>query len=233
MTTRNRARKFYLIVDTETTAKKTVFDFSAIIVDKSGNIHSQLAVVVEENISAELFSDNSTGFFGKHNLSQRKAHYVNMCQSGTRVIASVAHINNWLSWVNHYYNPELTAYNLAFDMGACRLSGIDLNIFSKSFCLWQAAIGNLTGRKYFNFVLDNHYFNNRTALGNLTIQTNAQVMAHYVTGLQRTEPHTALEDARDFELPILLSVIKRANWRKRVRPYNWADFVVRLRYKAK
>jgi aryl-alcohol dehydrogenase-like predicted oxidoreductase len=59
---------------------------------------------------------------------------------------------------------------------------------------------------------DNHYFNNRTDKGNMGYKTNAEVMAHYVIGNYSEEPHTALEDAQYYELPILVSILKKKNW---------------------
>jgi len=38
------------------------------------------------------------------------------------------------------------------------------------------------------------------------------------------EPHTALEDARDFELPILLNILKKRDWQDNIKPYDWKDF---------
>ena len=232
MATKLGARKFYLLVDTETTMCGKVFDFAAIITDRKGNIYNKLAVIVDENKSKDLFSDNSSGFFDIKNVSLRKGTYSAMVDSGDRIIANIQTVNVWLDFVNKTYNPELTAYNLGFDSRVCLDSGIELNIFNKSFCLWQAATGNLCNKRFFTFTLDNHYFNNRTAKGNMTVKTNAEVMAHYVTGTGNTEPHTALEDVVYFELPILLNVIKRKKWRDNIKPYNWKKFVVRANYKA-
>jgi hypothetical protein len=47
-----------------------------------------------------------------------------------------------------------------------------------------------------------------------------------------TEPHTALEDARDFELPILTNIIKKRNWQDNIIPYDWNKFQVRDNFKA-
>ena len=46
------------------------------------------------------------------------------------------------------------------------------------------------------------------------------------------EPHTALEDARDFELPILTHIIKKRNWQDNIIPYDWNKFQVRDNFKA-
>jgi hypothetical protein len=45
-----------------------------------------------------------------------------------------------------------------------------------------------------------------------------------------TEPHTALEDARDFEIPILQKIVRSKGWRDRIEPYDWKKFQVKDHY---
>jgi hypothetical protein len=42
-----------------------------------------------------------------------------------------------------------------------------------------------------------------------------------------------LEDARDYELPILQLILKKKNWRDKVTPYNWREFQVKDNFVAK
>ena len=68
----------------------------------------------------------------------------------------------------------------------------------------------------------------------MTIQTNAEKMAHYITGRNNDEPHTALEDAIYFELPILIAVLKKRNWKEFMgTAYNWRDYQVKDHFQAK
>jgi hypothetical protein len=228
-------KQFFAILDTETTIADTVADFAIVIVDRDGKIFNQCAVLVAGHYGThELFYDRAAAdIWGTVGLEKRKANYVAMLDSGLRMVASVAAINRWINQAIGKYNPTLTAYNLAFDLGKCANTGIDVTGFSAKFCLWQAAVGNICQRKAFKtFALQNHAFNKVTKNGNMTFQTNAEIVAGFLNNEFVKEPHTALEDARDFELPILQHVIKRRNWQDNVKPYAWQDFQVKDHFKA-
>lgn len=229
-------KQYFVILDTETTMENTVADFAIIICDREGKIYNQCAVLVAEHYgNFELFHDkNANDIWGYGGLEKRKANYVKMLDKGTRMLASVNAINKWIQQAIGKYNPSLTAYNLAFDLDKCEKTGIDLTGFADKFCLWQAAIGNICNTKQFKqFVLENHGFNDRTGFGNMTIKTNAEIVAGFISGDFKDEPHTALEDARDFELPILREIVKKKKWREKITPYNWRNFQVRQHFVAK
>ena len=229
-------KQFFAILDTETTISDTVADFAIIIVDREGKIHNQCAVLVSGHYgNFELFHDkNANDIWGYAGLEKRKANYNQMLDSGSRMIASVSAINRWINQAIGKYNPILTAYNLAFDKSKCLNTGIDLSGFTDSFCLWSAAVGNICNKKDFRqFALQNHAFNKVTQYGNMTFQTNAEIVCGYIQGEFVKEPHTALEDARDFELPILQAIVKKRNWRDNIKPYNWKDFQTKDWFQAK
>lgn len=220
-------KQYFIIVDTETTKDDTVADFGAVICDRNGIIANRCAVLVKDHFGAkELFYDpNVTGFWGKVAAQHRQERYSEMLNAGTRQLASVNAINRWLSQAIGRYNPTLTAYNLAFDEGKAANTGIDLGGFKDRFCLWQAAVGNICHKKEFKqFALENHAFNDRTQHGNMTMKTNAEIVAGFIHGEFREEPHTAIEDAEQFELPILRDIVKRKGWRDKITPYNWRSF---------
>ena len=228
-------KEFFLIIDTETTANDTVYDFGAVVVDRNGNIQTQCSIIVKEELDKDLFFDPSgKGMWSKQYANTKKANYLKMIDNGSRIVASVNAINRWLEKVNAKYNPYMTAYNLGFDQGKCANTGIDLTIFGKSFCLWHLACKVFANSKaYRSFVLDNHFFGNRTEKGNMTIKTNAEIMAYFVTGRNNPEPHTAIEDAVYFELPILIAAIKKRKWKDNIgHAYNWRDYIVKDHYKA-
>jgi hypothetical protein len=161
-----------------------------------------------------------------------------MLQDGRRMLASVASVNSWLSKVNAKYRPIVTAYNWAFDKAKLRNTGIDTTIFAESFCLWHASAGKwMHTRAYRQFILDNHLFNAPTAKGNMTFQTKAEPMAAFVLGdpNMASEPHTALEDARDYELPILKALVKTSSPKDymNAKPVTWRDTQVKDWYKPK
>ena len=223
-------RKYWIIIDTETTMNDTVADFGALVCDRKGNIYAECAVLVAGHYDEyELFYDASAdNIWGRAGLERRTKAYARMLETGSRMIASVAAINRWMAKAVAAYNPELTAYNLAFDTDKCARTGIDLDMFSSRFCLWQAAAG-VWGhtKKYREFVLNYHLFNPPTKLQNMTYKTNAEAMAGFLTGNYTLEPHTAIEDAKYYELPILVELLKKRNWREKARPYNWKRYQLR------
>lgn len=227
--------QFFAILDTETTCRDTVADIGIAIVDRKGTIHKQMAVLVRGEYDAvELFYDNRpSGIWSREYASQKRAAYDKMLESGSRILAGVDAINNWISKCIAVYNPTLTAYNLSFDVSKCGNTGINLNGFQNRFCLWQAAVGNIcNSRQYKQFVLDHHLFNKPTDKGNMTFQTNAEVVCGFVTGTLIDEPHTAIEDAINFELPILTHILKKSNWKSKITPYDWNQFQVRNHFKV-
>ena len=223
-------KQFFAIVDTETTMADSVADLGIIICDREGVIYNQCAVLVAGHYGThELFHDKAANdIWGYGGLEKRKAAYAEMLNSGSRMVASVNAVNRWINQAIGKYNPELTAYNLAFDKAKCANTGIELTGFKGEFCLWQAAVGNICPKKQFKqFALENHAFNKPTQTGNMTMQTNAEIVAGFIQGEFKEEPHTALEDARDFELPILREILKRKGWREKITPYNWRAFQVK------
>lgn len=229
-------KQFFLILDTETTKEDTVADFGIVICDRQGQVHKSLGVMVKDHFDTkELFYNPAdTGFWGKQAAQARRIKYNEMLNAGIRMMASVNAINKWIMQAIATYNPELTAYNLAFDVDKCQKTGIDLTGFKSSFCLWQASVGNICKTKAFKqFALENHAFNAPTEHRNMTMQTNAEIVAGFISGQFVEEPHTALEDAMYFELPILKEIIKKKGWREKIEPYNWRNFQVKDNFQVK
>jgi hypothetical protein len=239
------SKDYFITIDSETTIKNNVADFAAVISDRKGNIHTQCAVLVagvftdEEN--QPLFYDHyaKDETWSRRNLPARYAAYRAMIESGARMIASPAAINRWLDRAANTYNPVLTAYNLTFDLGKCANTGIDLTMFPRSFCMWHAAVNKWGANKKFReFILNTHAFNNPTAYGNMTFKTNAEVMARFILDNPElpNEPHTALEDIIFYELPILNQLVKTTSTKKLIentKGYNWKDFQVKDWFKAR
>ena len=203
-------RHYYFIVDTETTKKQTVADFGAVIVTKQGEIVEQFGAMVNGHFGKiPLFSDPSAdpdAFWSEQSVQRRAKNYDDMLESGERSISSVGLINQWLAGINARYSPVLTAYNIAFDLGKCRNTRINLGIFNSRFCLMKAAkrkIGVLS--EYHQFCQDRGLL---TAKG-CKPQMTADAMAKFILGDSlEDEPHTALEDARDYEAAILTYILR-------------------------
>lgn len=229
-------RKYFAIVDTETTIQDTVADFAIIICDREGRIYNQCAVLVAGHYDKfDLFYDKkASGLWSRSYAAKKRIAYDKMLEIGQRMMASPNAINRWLERAIGKYNPTLTAYNLAFDTSKSQNTGIDLSGFAERFCLWQAAVGNIcTSKPYRKFCVENHLFNPPTERRNMTFQTNAEAVAGFIAGAVTDEPHAALEDARDFELPILKAVVRRKNWQQKIRAYAWQDFQVKDNFVAR
>ena len=224
------AKDYYLIIDTETTMADTVADFGAVVVDRKGNVQTQCAVLVNGVFGIDplfyIADENAQNLWSKQGKDRRFDKYNQMLENGTRMLASIHAINRWLDRVKGKYNPTLTAYNLPFDTDKCAKTGIDLTMFDNSFCLWRVAFNKYAHTKaYKNFALSIHAFNNRTKLGNMSFQTNAEVMTRFITGQPdlEDEPHTALEDVMFYELPILKAIM-RSNTKKQMMALNEEAF---------
>lgn len=229
-----------MIVDTETTQDGLVADFGAVVCDRKGNIVNQCAVLVggiftDPDNHPLFFTSDPDGIWSKDGQDRRYKAYDRMLNSGSRMIASVNAINNWLGKAAAQYQPILTAYNLAFDLDKCVNTGIDLTFFNGSFCLWHASFAAWAHTKaYRKMVLDLHAFNPPTRFQNMSFKTNAETMARFCLNqpFLEDEPHTALEDVIYYEMPILRKLCRtksnrwlldnrvRADWRK-VQVKEW------------
>lgn len=209
-------RQHFLIIDTETTQDQLVADFGAIIIDRKGNILNQCAVLIGGIFTDPanhplFFTTDPDGIWSESGQRRRYENYRRMLKSGSRMIASVNAVNNWLAKAAATYSPIMTAYNLAFDLHKCLNTGIDLTLFPNQFCMWQAGVTAWAHTKaYRQMVLDCHAFNSPTALGNMSFKTNAEMMARFALNQPdlEDEPHTALEDIIFYELPILKRLLK-------------------------
>lgn len=203
-------RHYYLIVDTETTQRGTVADFGAVLMTKQGEIVERFGAMVLNHFgSLPLFSDPTapdSALWSEQSAKRREKDYYSMLDTGERSISSVGLINQWLTGINARYAPVLTAYNIAFDLGKCRNTRIDLGIFAQSFCLMKAAkrqIGTLA--EYHDFCNANGLLTAKLRNPSMTADT----MAKFIFGTSlEDEPHTALEDAQFYEAPILTKILE-------------------------
>lgn len=229
--------QYFLIIDTETTIGDKVADFGAVLVNRKGEILHSAALLVREfyldNENYPLFHDTSSDpLWGARNLPARYARYNDMLADGRRMLASVPAINRWLAKVNGKYSPIVTAYNWAFDSNKLNNSGIDIEMFDRSFCLWHVAANKYAKTKaYRRFVLESVAFNSPTKYGNMSYHTNAEIMARFILNNPELpdEPHTAFEDVKDYELPILKAILKNTPTKElfEAPAYNWREYQVK------
>ena len=205
----------YLIVDNETTMRGTVADFGAVVMTRQGEIVEQFAAMVEGEFGVHpLFYNpnaDASDFWSAQSAQRRAKGYRQMLARGDRVIASPAAIVRWLERVRGQYNPAVTAYNIGFDFRKCQNTGIDLGIFGSRFCLMKAAKATIgQTEEYAEFC---HARGLITPTGRLS--TTADSMARFVAGDDLApEPHTALEDARDYEALILAYLLRTLTRKK-------------------
>jgi hypothetical protein len=235
-------KKHFLVVDTETTLSGKVVDFGAVVVDKAGNVQASCGVMVREiwtDPLEELFHVKDGGHFSAESVERRRSAYTEMVADGRRMVASVPAINRWLAKAAAQYRPILTAYNLPFDLDKCAKTGIDLEPFAERFCLWAAACAWIAEkprrqRRYLAHVLGRHAFNPPTAQGNMTFHRKADTVAAFIAPDLPPEPHTALEDARDYEgrviLPRIVRDMKASDYMEASAP-NWRDALVKEHFK--
>lgn len=232
-------RKIHVVtVDIESTKSGMAADFAAVISDRKGNIVTQCAVLIrgiyDDRETHPLFYNDQAGeLWTKESLGKRYQAYDDMLENGSRMMASVGAVNNWLMMAKAQYDPVLTAYNLPFDIGKARNTGINLDVFDRRFCLWSACVTAFAGSKaYRQFILDNHLFKPVTKHGNMSYPTNAETMARFILGNVELpdEPHQSLEDILGYEKPMLDYLLKRKSVKwllENVKPYNWQAFQVR------
>lgn len=218
-------KQFFFIVDTETTIKQHVADFAGIIVDRQGNIYNQIAVLVAGFFGKEkLFynKDAPEEIWTLKGLARRNARYAEMLNNGERMLSSVNSINKWISQAKATYpNLIFSAYNSTFDLDKMSRTGIDTE-FEDYFCIMRAAQNDVKGRK--DYI--QHCLTAKWLTAKLQFRTNAEAMAEYVAGGQLpAEPHTALEDIMDYELPIFQWLLKRNSWKHySQKAYNWREW---------
>lgn len=233
-------KQFFIIIDTETTQDNLVADFGAVVADRKGNVVAQCGVLVNGIFTNPkthpLFFDSrapSSALWSKDSADARYAKYTEMVENGSRMVASVNAINKWLGKVKKQYDPVWTAYNSAFDAGKCENTAIDLSIFKDTFCLWACAFTAYAHTKaYREMVVSTTAFNAPTTHGNMSYKTNAETMTRFVLNDPDMidEPHTALEDALLYELPILKKILKTytLDWcLHESQSYNWRSVQVR------
>jgi len=210
-------RRYFLLVDTETTAENTVFDFGYLLVDRQGSIVEKAGYILAETMGSDLFFLRDDPKWTAKAAKAKKARYREMYRCGLRTLRTVQQVNADLVRIVTEYDPVMTAYNLDFDLKACAATRIELG-FSLMFDLWAAAAARIcTTRNYRKWLLQTHGFTPRSKHGFMSMKTSAEYVGSYVRGLDRpdVEPHTAVEDLEFFELPILRQLLKAR------RSYGW------------
>lgn len=174
-----------LILDTETTLNKEVFDIAWLVCDKYSRIYEQREFLVQENFNKTFFYENKRPLYVEkiENLSLRILPKAEILEILLKDIAT--------------YDAQVYAYNSDFDQNA-------LND------LWDYEIQMNDIFPYaYNIATQKSYLreNRRTEKGNMTM--NAENIYQYISfNNDFEEEHTALSDCY-IEMAILLKALRQ------------------------
>jgi len=205
------AKKFYLVLDTETISDaRIVFDIAGTIIDRKGHVCEQFNYFVSEVVDAEIFPMLLKG----DSFTKNKADfYLDECYEKSNIqIYSLGYIQSKIhQLIKKYNNATVVAYNAAFDCSV--LNNCFHNLYFddqffdddvKVYDLMNMALATICNtNNYINFAKEHDY---TTEKGN--IQTNAEVVYRYLTNdIDFNEAHTALADT-EIEAAILTQVFR-------------------------
>lgn len=174
-----------LILDTETTLNKEVFDIAWLVCDKYSRIYEQREFLVQENFNKTFFYENKRPLYVEkiENLSLRILPKAEILEILLKDIAT--------------YDAQVYAYNSDFDQMA--LNG-----------LWDYEVQMNDIFPYaYNIATQKSYLreNRRTEKGNMTM--NAENIYQYISfNNDFEEEHTALSDCY-IEMAILLKALRQ------------------------
>lgn len=200
------SKKFYLVVDTETTntlEQPIPYDIGWVVCDRHGVIYERRSYIVEEVFRG--MSDVMNYAYYAEKIPQ----YEKEIAAGRRKIAGMWDIRRAMKEdIKRYKIREIGAYNVAFDKRA--LNNL-VRYVSKSFfrwwfpfgveffCIWHMACQVILNRKsYIDFAEANNLKNEK---GN--ISTSAESAYKYIRNNPNfVESHTGLEDV-EIEVEIM------------------------------
>ena len=210
-------KKFYLVLDIETSQKGNPFNIAYAIMDKKGNIIESNDFIISEFRKEGLFSGD--GAFSPEKTAQKLSILRARYRAGKISLLSLNELQTLLDRIFSDYNAVLTAYNLNFDRGVLRKQGI---VYAgESFCLWQLSLATICKNPRF--------LRGVIAARELTpkgmIRTNAEIVARYATNNPTlVELHLAFDDVID-ECRILHYILRQKK-RMIFEPYNWRDWTI-------
>lgn len=174
-----------LIIDTETTLSKEVFDIGWLVCDRNENIYTTKQFIVQENLTKTFF------------FEEKRPLYNSRIENLLIRVAPKEEILKELMNDIEEYNPRLFAYNSPFDE----------RVLNK---LWGTEIEIEDIFPYaFNIAKQKSYLreNRRTQNGNMSM--NAENVYQYISNNNEfEEEHTALNDCY-VEMAILLKALRQ------------------------
>ena len=200
------AKKYYMVLDTETVADARVpYDVAWIIVDRQGNVYERFNGLV-----AEIMQNETLRYLiRKDSFSKRKASFY--LDNEPAQIMSFEDIFMTTTRAIDRYNAVIVAYNAAFDIKVLNNYAnviLDLDFFSSDdevWDLWNMALNTICDSSNFvRWCIDNGFI---TEKGNISCSAEA-VYSYLSRNGDFEEDHTALSDC-EIEAKILQAVFDR------------------------
>lgn len=200
------AKKYYMVLDTETVADARVpYDVAWIVVDREGKVYERFNGLVAEI----LHNETLRYLIRKDSFSKRKASFY--LDNEPAQIMPFDEIAIRASQTIEFYNAVVVAYNAAFDIKVLNnYSQLlhDMPFFdseTKVWDLWNMALNTICdSSNYVRWCINSGFI---TEKGN--ISCSAESVYSYLTGdVTFEEDHTALSDC-EIEAKILQAVFDR------------------------
>ena len=219
------ARKYYLVLDTETcnTIEQPLpYDIGWAVCDRYGNIYEQRSFVV-----ADVFLDMKDVMQSAY-YAEKIPQYWDDIKNGSREIKSM-----WNIWrlmrddIKKYKIHKVAAYNMAFDKRA--LNNL-MRYVSKSWrrwwfpfgvefmCIWNMACDIILSRtSYIKFAEENGFFSESD-----NILTSAECAYKYIkNNIDFKESHTGLEDVK-IEIAVMVECFRqKKKMETKINPWCW------------
>jgi hypothetical protein len=210
-------KRYYLILDIETTQRGDPFNIAFAVMDKKGQIIESNDFIIDEFKRDGLFSGD--GAFSPEKTAQKLAILRQRYKQGLISLIDLKSLQALFDRLFNDYQATLTAYNLNFDSGVLGKHRIAYN--GPSFCLWELSLGMLCHKpRFLRQVIASRELTPRGM-----VKTNAEVVARYACNDPKlVELHLAYDDVLD-EAKILAYILRQKK-RLEFKRYNWREWTI-------
>ena len=182
-------KKFYALIDTRQLLNEELFEFSMIVMDRTGLIYNAATILLGDsnalhhaNIEKNLIAQYSK-LLAKEDVLSR---------------ASPGPINIWLNQIYQKYVPTLVGRDIYQQIVSCDSFGISLQMFEKIECLTVMSKALLEKSKTFQALAKNHDKFNQLIQPEDKFQHRLDFLrAFLITGLGTGYPTTGHKDNRE------------------------------------
>lgn len=217
-----RTKDFYMVIDTETTAHRLVYDVGAVITDKKGTIHETFSAVV-----AEVFFGMPDEMETAYYKEKKPLYYTKIGKLQTQVLSFFDIQQKLIQLIDKYNIKAVCAYNAKFDMDVLNntiryLTGYQTQYFFPQntliYCIWGMACETLCRQKaYIKYSIENRFI---TSAGNM--KTNAEsVYCYIIQDRTFNEEHMALEDTYIETVILAKCFLKHKRMSRKIIIHPW------------